>query len=92
MQRIENGISAGDAARALYALGRPEEARAVYETLRSLPGTGDRDTRILGVITQILDLIVAFRDHETAQVTYDLMAKHTSDSGATGTGVVFLSG
>ena len=79
-------------ARALYALGRPEEARAVYETLRSLPGTGDRDTRILGVITQILDLIIAFRDRETAQVTYDLMAKHTGDSGATGTGVVFLSG
>ena len=79
-------------ARALFALGRPEEARAVYETLRSLPGTGGRDTRILGAITQILDLIIAFRDYETALVTYDLMATHTAVSGATGTGVVFLSG
>ena len=79
-------------ARALFALGRPEEARAVYETLRSLPGTGGRDTRILGVITQILDLIIVFRDYETALVTYDLMATHTAVSGATGTGVVFLSG
>ena len=79
-------------ARALFALGRPEEARAVYETLRSLPGTGGRDTRILGAISQILDLIIAFRDYETALVTYDLMATHTAVSGATGTGVVFLSG
>ena len=79
-------------ARALFALGRPEEARAVYETLRSLPGTGGRDTRILGAITQILDLIIVFRDYETALVTYDLMATHTAVSGATGTGVVFLSG
>jgi DNA-binding CsgD family transcriptional regulator len=79
-------------ARALFALGRPEEARAVYETLRSLPGTGGRDTRILGAITQILDLIIAFRDYETARATYDLMATHTAVSGATGTGVVFLSG
>ena len=79
-------------ARALYALGRPDEARAVYETLRSLPGGADRDSRALGVITQILDLIVAFRDHDSAQAVYDLMARHTADSGATGTGVVFLSG
>ncbi len=79
-------------ARALFALGRPDEARAVYETLGSLPGTGDKDNRILGVITQILDLIVAFRDRDTAQVVYDLMAGHTVGSGATGTGVVFLSG
>jgi DNA-binding CsgD family transcriptional regulator len=79
-------------ARALFALGRPDEARAVYETLRSLSGTGDHDSRMLGVITQVLDLIIAFRDRETAQLTYELMAKRTADSGATGTGVVFLSG
>ena len=73
-------------ARALFALGLPDQARAVYETLGSLPGTGDKDNRILGVITQILDLIVAFRDRDTAQVVYDLMAGHMVGSGATCTG------
>jgi hypothetical protein len=40
----------------------------------------------------MMDLIVAFRDRETALACYDLFQPHITDSGATGTGVVFLSG
>ena len=79
-------------ARALFSAGRTDEARAVYETLRGLPAAGDKDTRTLGALTQIMDLILAFRDTEDAQATYDLFYPHIADSGATGTGVVFLSG
>ena len=39
-----------------------------------------------------MDMIIAFRDSEMAQATYDLFHPHTIDSGATGTGLVFLSG
>ncbi len=79
-------------ARALFAVGRTDEAQAVYETLRQLPAAGDRDTRTLGALTQMMDLIVAFQDSEMAQATYDLFRPHVNDAGATGTGVVFLSG
>src|SRR5208283_2552505 len=79
-------------ARALFAVGRTDEAQAVYETLRQLPAAGDKDTRTLGALTQMMDLIVAFQDSEMAQATYDLFRPHVNDAGATGTGVVFLSG
>jgi DNA-binding CsgD family transcriptional regulator/nucleoside-triphosphatase THEP1 len=79
-------------ARALFAVGRTDEAQAVYETLRHLPAAGDKDIRTLGALTQLMDLIIAFRDSEMAQATYDLIHSHVNDSGATGTGLVFLSG
>ena len=79
-------------ARALFVVGRTDEAQAVYETLRQLPAAGDKDTRTLGALTQLIHLIIAFRDSETAQATYDLIHSHVNDSGATGTGLVFLSG
>jgi DNA-binding CsgD family transcriptional regulator len=79
-------------ARALFAVGRTDEAQAVYETLRGLPAAGDKDTRTLGVLTQIMDLIVEFGDSEVAQATYDLLRPHIAYSGATGTGLVFLYG
>jgi DNA-binding CsgD family transcriptional regulator len=79
-------------ARALFAVGRTDEARAVYETLRQLPAAGDKDTRTLGALTLLMDLIIAFRDSEMAQATYDLICPHITHSGATGTGVVLLSG
>ncbi len=79
-------------ARALFFLGRTEEACAVYQTLRSLPATGGRDTRTLDALIYILDMIVAFGDTATAQATYDLFGAHVADFGVTGTGVVFLYG
>jgi DNA-binding CsgD family transcriptional regulator len=79
-------------ARALFAVGRTDEAQAVYETLRQLPAAGDKDIRTFGALTQLMDLIIAFRDSEMAQATYDLVNSHVNDSGATGTGLVFLSG
>jgi DNA-binding CsgD family transcriptional regulator len=79
-------------ARALFAVGRTDEAQAVYETLRHLPAAGDKDIRTFGALTQLMDLIIAFRDSEMAQATYDLVHSHVNDSGATGTGLVFLSG
>jgi DNA-binding CsgD family transcriptional regulator len=79
-------------ARAMFAVGRTDEAQAVYETLRQLPAAGDKDTRTLGALTQLMDMIIAFRDSEMARATYDLLYPHLVDSGATGTGLVFLSG
>jgi DNA-binding CsgD family transcriptional regulator len=79
-------------ARALFVVGRTDEAQAVYETLRDLPAAGDKDTRTLGALTQIMDLIIAFGDVETAQASYDLLHSNLAFSGATGTGVVFLGG
>ena len=79
-------------ARAMFAVGRTDEAQAVYQTLRQLPAAGDKDTRTLGALTQLMDMIIAFRDIEMARATYDLLYPHTVDSGATGTGLVFLSG
>ena len=79
-------------ARALFAVGRIDEAQAVYETLRELPAAGDKDIRTFGALTQLMDLIIAFGDREMARATYDLIHPHVNDSGATGTGLVFLSG
>jgi DNA-binding CsgD family transcriptional regulator len=79
-------------ASALYALGRADEARAVYETLRSLPTGGGVDARTFGTLSQIWHLIVAFGDGELARVTYEQLLPHISDAGATGSGVVFLNG
>jgi DNA-binding CsgD family transcriptional regulator len=79
-------------ARALFVVGRTDEARAVYETLRHLPAAGDKDTRTFGALTQLMDLIIAFRDSEMAQATYDLVHSHVNESGATGTGLVCLIG
>jgi len=79
-------------ARALFAVGRADEARAEYETLRGLPAAGDRDSRTLGALVQLLDLIIAFRDVEMAQATYDLASPHAAEAGCVGTGVVFVAG
>ena len=79
-------------ARALFSVGRADEAEAVYATLRSLPETGDRDTRTLGALLQLLDLMIAFGDAETARASYDLLGPHTADTGVIGSGVVILFG
>ena len=79
-------------ARALFVVGRTDEAQAVYETLRQLPAAGDKDIRTFGALTQLMDLIIAFGDSEMARATYDLIHPHVNDSGATGSGLVFLSG
>ena len=84
-------ITAG-LARALLSAGRTDEARAMYDTLRGLPAAGDKNTRTLGALIQLMDMILTFQDTEVAQATYNLLYPHIADSGATGTGVVFLSG
>jgi hypothetical protein len=56
----------------LFAAGRTDEARAVYETLRQLPAGPDRDIRTFGALALLMNLIIVFRDTETAQATYDL--------------------
>ncbi len=84
-------ITAG-LARALLSVGRTDEARAVYDSLRDLPAAGDKDARTLGALIQLMDLILTFRDTDVARATYDLLYPHIAISGATGTGVVFLSG
>ncbi len=84
-------ITAG-LARALLSAGRTDEAHAVYDTLRGLPAAGDKNTRTLGALIQLMDMILTFQDTEVAQATYNLLYPHIADSGATGTGVVFLSG
>jgi DNA-binding CsgD family transcriptional regulator len=84
-------ITAG-LARALLSVGRTDEARAVYDTLRGLPAAGDKDTRTLGALIQLMDVILTFQDTEVAEAAYNLLYPHIAVSGATGTGVVFLSG
>ena len=79
-------------AMALFASGRTDEAQAVYETLRQLPADGDRDVRNVGAFAQILDLIVAFRDTETARAYYDLLVPYSAEAGAAGTGLVVVFG
>ncbi|HYB47115.1 MAG TPA: LuxR C-terminal-related transcriptional regulator [Streptosporangiaceae bacterium] len=76
----------------LFVSGRTDEAQAVYETLRQLPADGDRDVRNVGAFAQILDLIVAFRDTETARAYYDLLVPHSAEAGAAGTGLVVVYG
>ena len=85
-------IVRADLATALFSLGRAEEAEAIYATLRSLPAAGASDTRNVGAMLKVLDLVIAFRDHETAQAAYDLLRPHAADAAATGTGVVVLYG
>lgn len=84
-------VKAGLAA-ALFVAGRADEAQGVYQTLRWLPATGDRDVRTLGALIQLMDLIIAFGDTEMARGVYDLLHPRISDLGATGTGIVMLSG
>jgi len=79
-------------AMALFACGRTDEAQAVYETLRQLPADGDRDVRNLGAFSQIMELIIAFRDTETGQAWYDLLVPHSAEAGAAGTGLVVVYG
>jgi DNA-binding NarL/FixJ family response regulator len=79
-------------AMALYAVGRTDEARAVYETLRQLPANAAGDIRTFGTFTQLMNLIVAFRDTETAQTCYDLLSSHGADAGIIGTGLVVVYG
>ena len=77
---------------ALFATGRTDEARAVYETLRRLPAAGDRDVRTLGSLIQLIDLIIAYRDTGTAQATYDLFLPLAAPGGMVGSGLVSLHG
>lgn len=79
-------------AMALFATGKTEEARAVYETLRHLPTTGNRDLETLRALIHMIILIIAFGDRETAQATYSLLSVQIGDTGATGTGSVFVGG
>jgi DNA-binding CsgD family transcriptional regulator len=76
----------------LFAAGRTDEARDVYDTLRQLPASGDRDVRTLGSLALLMDLIIAFRDTETASATYDLFRPHIDHGGLVGSGVVALQG
>jgi DNA-binding CsgD family transcriptional regulator len=85
-------IVRADLASALFSLGRAEEAEAIYATLRSLPAAGASDTRNVGAILKVLDMVIAFRDTQTAQATYDLLRPHAAETGAIGTGVVVLYG
>jgi DNA-binding CsgD family transcriptional regulator len=85
------GVRAG-VARALFALGRTDEAQAEYEALRGLPASGAASSRTFGALTQLVDLMVAFADTEMARATYDLWQAFADRGGAAGTGVVFLSG
>ncbi len=79
-------------AAALFATGRADEARAVYETLRQLPAVGDRDVRTFGSLIMLVDLIIAFRDTDTAQATYDLFYPLAAPGGMVGSGLVSLNG
>jgi DNA-binding CsgD family transcriptional regulator len=76
----------------LFVSGRIDEAQAVYETLRQLPADGDRDVRNFGAFAQMLELIIAFRDTETAQACYDLLAPRAAEAGAAGIGLVVIYG
>jgi DNA-binding CsgD family transcriptional regulator len=79
-------------AMALLATGRTDEAQAVYETLRELPAAGKWDTSALGVLVHMMVLMTAFGDREMAQVVYGLLCPRAADTGATGTGLVVLTG
>ena len=79
-------------AMALFATGRTEEARAAYETLRHLPATGNRDLETLRALMHMTVLILAFGDRETADAAYGLLSPQVADTGATGTGSVFVGG
>lgn len=59
---VKAGLAAG-----LFVAGRTDEAQAIYETVRDLPAAGDRDVRTVGALTQMMDLIIAFRDTEMAE-------------------------
>jgi DNA-binding CsgD family transcriptional regulator len=77
---------------ALFATGRTEEARAVYEKLRRLPAAEDTDMQTLYVLLHLMALIIAFGDGEMAQAVYGLFRLQAADTGATGTGRLFLTG
>ena len=76
----------------MSVLGRTDEAQAVYETLRQLAVPGDQDVRTLGAFLQLMELIITFRDTETAQVCYDLFGPYSAQPGAVGTGLVVVFG
>jgi DNA-binding CsgD family transcriptional regulator len=76
----------------LFTAGRTDEARAVYDTLRQLPGGEDRDIRTFGSISLVMDLIIAFRDLDTASATYDMFRPHVGHGGLVGSGLVALQG
>ncbi len=77
---------------AFFATGRTDEARAVYETLRQLPADGDRDVRTLGSLIQLIELMITYRDTDTAQATYDLFHPLLTYGGTFGSGLVSLHG
>ena len=76
----------------LFAADRTDEARAVYETLRQLPEGPDRDIRTFGALSLLMNLIIAFRDTETAQATCDLFRPNLGHGGLIGSGLVALQG
>jgi len=77
---------------ALFVSGRSDEAQGIYETLRQLPADGDRDVRNFAAVTQMLELIIAFRDTDTARACYDLLAPRAAEAGAAGSGLVVVYG
>ena len=77
---------------ALFATGRTEEAREVYETLRHLPAAGNTDLDTLRALRAMIVLINALGDREAAQAAYDLLSPQVADTGAAGTGSVFVGG
>ena len=77
---------------AMFATGRTDEARAVYETLRQLPAAGVRDVRTFGALIQLIELMIAYQDTGTAQATYDLFHPLLAHSGVIGSGLVGLQG
>jgi DNA-binding CsgD family transcriptional regulator len=79
-------------AMALFTVGRTDEARAVYETLRQLPANAARDVRTVGVFTQLMNLIVAFRDTDAAQTYYDLLSPYGAEAEVIGTGLMVVFG
>ena len=79
-------------AMALFAAGRTEEAREVYETLRHIPAAGNTDLDTLRALRAMIVLINAFGDREAAQAAYDLLCPLVADTGAAGTGSVFVGG
>jgi DNA-binding CsgD family transcriptional regulator len=77
---------------AWFATGKTEEARAAYETLRHLPAARNTDIDTFRALRAMIILMIAFEDRETAQAVYGLLSPQIADTGATGTGSVFVGG
>jgi len=77
---------------ALFVVGRTDEAQAVYETLRQLAASGAQDHRTVGAFLQVMELIIAFRDTDTARACYHRLGPYSTLTGAVGTGLVVMFG